>query len=167
MDLTSIVTSIQDLPLSAAMRGETERTAWLFPIIETIHIFCLAIVFGTIAMVDLRLLGWSSRNAAVTRLASETLPWTWTAWCIAAITGILMFTAKAVAYTGNFQFRMKFICMGLAAVNMLVFHMRTYKNVAAWDTAAVPPPAARIAGAISMTFWVGVIFFGRWIGFKT
>lgn len=167
MDLSTIAHSIQELPLSAAMRGETESTTWLFPIIETFHILCLTIVFGSIAMVDLRLIGWSSRNISITKLAAETLPWTWTAWCIAAITGTLMFMAKAVAYTENFEFRMKFLCMALAAVNMLVFHFSTYKTVAEWDSTGRPPLSARVAGALSMSFWVAVIFFGRWIGFKT
>lgn len=167
MDLNSAATYIQNLPLSAAVRGETEGTAWLFPIVETIHILCLTIVFGTIAMVDLRLLGWASRKYSVTRLASETLPWTWTAWCVAAVTGSVMFMAKAVAYTGNFEFRMKFVCMALAAVNMLIFHLGSYKTVERWDESASPPPAARLAGALSVSLWIAVIFFGRWIGFKT
>ena len=85
---------------------------------------------------------------------------------LSAITGTLLFMSKAVTYYGNFQFRMKFIFMALAAVNMLIFHFGAYRRVAQWDT-AVPPTSARIAGALSIAFWVAVIFFGRWIGFTT
>ena len=56
--------------------------------------------------------------------------------------------------------------MALAAVNMLIFHFGAYRKVAQWDT-AVPPTSARVAGALSIAFWVAVIFFGRWIGFTT
>ena len=126
----------------------------------------LTVVFGSIAMVDLRLLGWTSLGTSIARLTEETLPWTWTAWVLAAIAGSLMFMSKAVTYAGNLDFRMKFICMALAAVNMLVFHFGAYRRVADWDMGR-PPAAARLAGGLSLTFWLAVIFFGRWVGFTT
>ncbi len=167
MSLESIATYVQNLPFSAAMRGETPGTAWLFPIVETFHIFMLAIVFGSIAMMDLRLLGVASKNTSITRLADETLAWTWTAWIAAAITGSMMYSAKAVVYTASFQVRMKFLCMGLAGINMLIFHFGAYRSVKKWDTSPSPPAAARLAGGLSIGLWIAVIFFGRWIGFTT
>jgi len=160
------MSAIQDLPLSAAMRGESAGTEWLFPIVETVHVLTLTIVFGSIAMVDLRLVGLTGRGSSISRLSAETLPWTWTAWVLSAISGSLLFMSKAVTYFGNFEFRMKFIFMGLAALNMLIFHFGAYRLVNQWDT-GVPPISARVAGALSIGFWVAVIFFGRWIGFTT
>jgi hypothetical protein len=166
MTLHGILVFLQELPLSAAVRGDEPGTEWLFPIIETCHVLCLTVVFGSIAMVDLRLLGLTSRDSSIARLTRETLPWTWTAWGLAAITGSMLFMSKAVTYAGNFDFRMKFIFMALAAVNMLVFHFGAYRRVAEWDM-GVPPRAARVAGGLSLSFWLAVIFFGRWIGFTT
>ena len=166
MNLDTFLTWIEDLPLSSAIRGASAGTEWLFPIIETLHVLTLAVVFGSIVMVDPRLVGLTGRGTSVSRLTDETLPWTWTAWVISAITGTLMFMSKAVTYYGNFQFRMKFVFMALAALNMLIFHFGAYRRVGLWDT-AVPPTSARIAGALSIGFWVAVIFFGRWIGFTT
>lgn len=166
MSLDSLLSAIQDLPLSSAMRGETDATEWLFPIVETVHVLMLALVFGSIAMVDLRLVGLTDRKFSISRLTEESLPWTWSAWVLAAITGTLLFMSKAVTYFGNFQFRMKFIFMALAAINMLIFHFGAYRKVAQWDT-GMPPPAARVAGALSIAFWGAVIFFGRWVGFST
>jgi hypothetical protein len=57
MTLHGILVFLQELPLSAAVRGDEPGTEWLFPIIETCHVLCLTVVFGSIAMVDLRLLG--------------------------------------------------------------------------------------------------------------
>jgi hypothetical protein len=166
MSVGSLLNAIQDLPLSAAMRGESAGTEWLFPIVETVHVLMLAIVFGSIAMVDLRLVGLTARGSSISRLTDETLPWTWTAWVLSAISGTLLFMSKAVTYFGNFEFRMKFIFMGLAALNMLIFHFGAYRRVSQWDT-GVAPTSARVAGALSIAFWVAVIFFGRWIGFTT
>jgi len=166
MSLEHILQSLQDLPLSQSIRGDNPGTEWFFPIIETCHVLALTVVFGSIAMVDLHLVGLTSRGTSTARLIRETLPWTWTAWLLAAITGSLMFTAKAVAYGESFEFRMKFVCMALAAVNMLVFHFGAYRTVADWDMRKLPP-AARAAGGLSIAFWIAVIFFGRWVGFTT
>jgi hypothetical protein len=166
MNVESLLRAVESWPVAVAMRGETESTEWLFPIVETLHVVALSIVFGSIAMLDLRLLGISSKGTAVSRLTNEVLPWTWTAWIFAAVFGSLMFMAKAHVYAGNLQFRLKFLCMALAAVNMLVFHLGAFRRVASWDATA-PPFSARLAGAVSLTLWISVVFFGRWVGFTT
>jgi hypothetical protein len=165
MSINSFLTALQDLPLSVAIRGEAEGSEWDFAIVEILHVLSLTIVFGSIAMLDLRLIGWSSRGASITRLTKHILPVTWIAWICAALTGTVLFMAKAVTYVNLFQFQLKFVMMALAALNMLVFHFGAYRRVADWDTALIPPPAARLAGALSLAFWIAVIFCGRWIGF--
>jgi len=166
MSIANLLSIIEDWPISAVMRGETPGTEWVFPIVETLHVMAFTIVVGSIAMVDLRLLGVASRNSTVSRLTKEVLPWTWTAWVVAAVCGTLLFLAKAETYAGNLQFRLKFVCMGLAALNMLIFHLGAYRQVARWDSGR-PPVSAKVAGALSMSLWIAVVFFGRWIGFTT
>ncbi len=166
MSIAALLATVEDWPISAAMRGEIPGTEWLFPIVETVHVMALTIVVGSIAMVDLRLLGISSRDSAVSRLSNEVLPWTWTAWSVAAVCGALMFVAKAETYAGNLQFRLKFVCMGLAALNMLIFKFGAYRQVARWDRGALPM-SAKVAGVLSLSLWIGVVFFGRWVGFTT
>ena len=166
MSVDSLLQAVEAWPISLAMRGETPGTDWLFPIVETLHVIALTIVVGSIAMVDLRLLGWTSRGSSISRLSAEVLPWTWIAWCAAAVFGTLMFMAKAHVYAGNLQFRLKFVCMASAAANMLVFQFGAFRRVARWDLGE-PPNSARAAGAVSLMLWIGVVFFGRWTGFTT
>ena len=166
MTMPGFLLAAEHTSLAAAMRGEV-GWEWLFPIVETLHVISLAMVFGSIVMVDLRLVGATSRNSAVSRLSSEVLPYTWGAFICAAVTGALLFVSKAQVYFYNLQFQLKFLCMFLAGVNMLVFHLGTYRHVLEWDERHPPPRAARLAGALSIALWIGVIFFGRWIGFTT
>jgi hypothetical protein len=164
MSINELAAAIREWPISAAVRGDIPGTEWFFPIIETLHVMALTVVAGSIAMVDLRLLGLASRDSAVSRLTKEVLPWTWTAWCVAAVFGTLLFTSRADVYVHNLQFQLKFACMGLAAINMLVFHFGAYQQIARWD-ASEPPASAKVAGLISLLLWTGVVFFGRWTGF--
>ena len=142
-------------------------SAWAFPTIETIHVFFLVMVVGAIAIVDLRLLGVASRNRPVSQVSDDVLPLTWTAFVGALITGGLMFSSKAAEYLENWPFRLKMVLLLMAGLNMLLFHFLTYRDVERWDGDVVTPRAARMAGLLSLAFWVGVVVFGRWIGFTT
>jgi len=166
MNLSEFLNAIQDTQIANAVRGDS-GWEWLFPNVETLHVLSLAVVFGSVLMVDLRLLGWTSRDSTVARLSSEALPFTWVAFLCAVVTGTLMFMCKAHTYFYNTQFQLKFLCLFLAGINMLTFHFGIYRKVASWDTKVPPPARARAAGGLSIVLWVGVIFFGRWIGFTT
>jgi hypothetical protein len=95
----------------------------------------------------------------------ELLRWTWGAFGIAVVTGVLMFMVNAVTYHRNTAFWLKMATMVLAGINMLVFELGTMKSAPSWDKNAIPPMGARVAGALSIVLWLAVIVFGRWIGF--
>jgi hypothetical protein len=153
---------LQNLPLPMRIRD----SEWMFPTIETVHVFALVLVVGSIVTVDLRLLGFANRDRPFSQLAKEMLPWTWTAFLVAAAAGALMFTSKALTYFGNIPFRIKMCCMLLAGMNMLLFHWVGSRHLASWD-ASQPPLRARLAGAVSLLLWTTIVATGRWIGFTT
>lgn len=142
-----------------------QESAWAFPMIESIHVLALAFVVGTITIVDLRLLGLASGGRPIEELCREVLPWTWRAFLVAALAGSLMFVSHAKDYFENTAFRLKILVLLVAGANMLIFHLVTYRSVGTWGREAVPPVSVKIAGAFSLTCWVGVVFFGRLIGF--
>ncbi len=137
-----------------------------FPKVECVHVIALATVVGTIFLVDTRLIGLTSTRLSFRHISSRLLPWTWAGFILAVITGLMLFSSNAVAYYENGAFRLKLLLMLLAAVNMLYFELVTFRNVAAWETSAKPPFAARLAGVLSVVLWCGVIMTGRWIGFS-
>jgi uncharacterized membrane protein len=161
MSIFDICTWLENSSLAVAI-AESE---WLFPTIETVHVLSLTMVFGSIAMLDLRLLGLANRTSGVRQLSEEILPWTWTAFVIAAISGVLMFISAATKYFDNIPFRIKILLLALAGLNMAVFQTTGYRSVAAWNDDVKTPRAARIAAGVSMALWIGVVFAGRWIGF--
>ncbi len=166
MATPEFILALQDTALASFIRGETAGGEWAFPVIETLHVMALATVYGSIAMVDLRMLGITSRDVRLSKLADEVLPWTWTAFLTAALTGSLMFVSMGETYWNNLEFRLKFLCMALAGVNMAIYQFGMHRRVSEWDMRLPPPLAVRTAGALSITLWTGVVFFGRWIGFS-
>ena len=161
MDLASLVQMINDSPVGEWMRGSLKA----LPIVNAIHVMAIATVFGTIFIVDLRLIGYPNVRRSFVQMHHELLRWTWGAFGIAAVTGVLMFMVNAVTYHRNTAFWLKMAAMVLAGLNMLVFELGTMKSAPSWDKNAMPPNSARLAGALSIVLWVAVIVFGRWIGF--
>jgi len=161
MILPSLWQAIEASPFSVYIAEST----WAFPTIETIHVIALVTVVGTIMIMDLRLVGVASRDTAVTLMSRDTLPWTWGAFVLAAITGSLLFASKATSYMNNPYFLLKMGCMALAGINMAAFHTTVWKTVTQWDSDCAIPTAGKVAGFLSLFFWFLVIFFGRAIGF--
>jgi hypothetical protein len=162
MALEQALTRLQDLPLPTQIR----ESDWMFPTIETLHVFALVLVVGTIMTVDLRLLGFANKERPFSQVASEMLPWTWVAFAVAALAGMLMFSSKALTYYGNIPFRLKMACLLLAGINMAIFHWLGTRHLEAWDRGR-PPRAAKLAGGASLLLWTTIVAAGRWIGFTT
>jgi hypothetical protein len=167
MSIESLAVAIHDTAFSGMIRGEIAGTEWIFPIVETLHVLCLVTVFGSIALVDVRLIGVSARNVPFSKLYRELVPWTWWAFLGSAIFGTALASGKIEDYVRSPQFITKFVLMGLAGVNLLIFHFGALRKVADWDSTLPVPMAARLAGLLSLCLWVGVIFTGRWVGFVT
>jgi uncharacterized membrane protein len=155
---TQIFEWLQNTPLATTVSED-----W-FPYVESAHVVFMAIVAGTILIVDTRLLGLTSRQLRFSYLSDRMLPWTWGAFIGSVITGFLMFAAGATGYVQNTPFLVKMCLLVLAGINMLYFQLVTFRSVGNWD-AGPPPQAARLGGLASILLWTGVIGFARWTGF--
>jgi hypothetical protein len=160
MSTQSILENIQSSALAAWMRDTNPA----MQVVEATHVLGAVLVLGTVLIVDLRLLGLADSSRSATRVSRETLPFTWLAFAVAVVTGALMFTTSAVTYFANTAFQLKALALLAAGLNMVVFQFGTARGIAAWDHAA-PPPAARLAGLLSIVLWGTVVLLGRWIGF--
>ena len=137
----------------------------LFPFIESVHVLAVCLVVGSIAVVDLRLLGFASVDRPVGRLMRSILPITVGAFGLAVAAGSLLFISHASKYLENRFFMAKITLIALAGVNMAVFHLIGARNLDQWENDALPPLFARVAGGLSLFLWVSVVACGRWIGF--
>ena len=158
--MTTAAHAVEATGLGRMMR----ESLWAFPIVETIHICAFAIVVGSIVVLDLRLIGLS-RRVPVSRLASHVLPWTIGAFFVAALAGLTMFTAHAADYVTNEVFMLKMGLILAAGVNAALLHVGAMRASGAWDTDVGPPARVRVAAAVSILLWFGVIACGRLLAY--
>ena len=150
--------------LGVAMR----QWLWLYPSVETVHIVGIGLLFGSIVVFDLRLLGFS-RNISVKRLASHVLPWSAGSFLLIIPSGLMMFTAHATEFIDSEVFVLKMLLILAGGVNAALFHTITFRTADVWDSEEMrklpPPPSARAAGAISLLVWISVIACGRLLAY--
>lgn len=143
-------------PLAVALRGSSA----LHAAVASVHLVGVALLVGTVAAFDLRLLGLS-RSLPVRRLAAHLLPWTAASLLLIVPSGLLMFLSRAETLISSPLFALKMTLIFAAAVNAVVFHAGVFRGSAAWDVDAPPPWPARAAAALSLALWVSVIVCGR------
>lgn len=141
------------------------QSDWLFPAIESVHIWGIILLVGTTGVLDLRLLGLILTNQRVSELHHRLIRWTWTGFAVMFITGSFMFASEAAKMYQNYAFRLKMALIMLAGLNALIFEATAFRNVAQWDDAPSTPIGAKVAACISLLAWVLVIWFGRWIAY--
>ncbi len=151
----------------SGLAGAIRNSLLFFPVLEAIHVIALGLVFGTIMIVDLRILGLAGTERAYGRVSADVLKWTWAAFGLALVTGSLMFITNAHVYVDNNFFRAKFVLMGLAGLNMLVFQLTAGKHGHDWGEDPRGPRLGRLAAMLSLALWLGVIVMGRTVGFTT
>jgi hypothetical protein len=121
MDLNSFAQAVHESGVAEWMRGSLKA----MPIVESIHVLCAALVFGTILIVDLRMLGYPNSKRSFTRIHHELIPLTWVAFVVSVITGALMFAPNSITYVVNTAFKLKLLAILAAGINMAIFQFFT------------------------------------------
>jgi hypothetical protein len=142
------------------------ESLWVWPLVETTHVLTLALFVGTAIMNDLRLLGVTMTDVPASDVTGRLLRWTRGSFVVMATTGLLLFYSNPVTYYHNIFFRIKIVLMIVAGLNVWLFHGRIHRRVAEWQHDTKPPRAARLAGAVSLAAWAGIIVAGRLIAYN-
>jgi hypothetical protein len=148
-----------------SMGTAVRESLWLFPVIETVHIFGIISLVGSTSILDLRLMGLTFREEPVSKLAKRFLPWAWSGFVVQTTTGFLLFSSEATKMYDNTGFQVKMLLIVVAGLNAYVFHSLAYQSVGKWDKDPVAPMSARVAGLVSILLWFGIVAAGRWIAY--
>lgn len=160
MSLLSLAQQIQAWPSSTAIR----ETLW-YPIIESVHVLGIVFVLGTAGVLDLRLLGRVMGRQPVSQVAQQLLPWTFGGFAIMMLSGLVLVYTEPVKTYHSFWAPIKLGLLILAGLNAWIFQIGVYRSVEQWDRVAVPPLGAKLAGALSLVLWVGIVMAGRLIAY--
>jgi Family of unknown function (DUF6644) len=159
--LLSFAQWIQATDFFTALRIST----YVYPIVLTLHLCGIALFGGMILVTDLRLLGWFMRKRTVSEVVDQFRVLKWFGFGLVATCGILLLGSKAEEYYYNPFVWVKLSLLALIFLHGIVFRRSVYRNAAELDKAPRIPGYAKLAAALSLTLWIGVVIAGRSIGY--
>jgi hypothetical protein len=129
---------------------------WAYPLLEVVHIVGIALLLGSLVLLELRVWGWA-RELPLRTLAGLALRVTLLGFALAATSGSLMLLSQWSELQGNRALVTKMVLLVLAGVNAIAFHARGGLDKA--------DRTARLQTALSLGLWVLVVVCGRFIAY--
>jgi hypothetical protein len=159
MNVVSMLEWVESTDLSTAIR----EGALLYPIIGGFHLLAIALFGGMLVMTDLRLLGWAMQRRTVSDVLEQFRGWKRAGFALVASSGLLLGWAEPLKLYRSPSFWAKMALLALVGVNALAFRNSVYENAKALDARLTP--RAKLAAALSLILWAGLIVAGRLIAF--
>jgi len=163
MWFNSFLEWLANTQFSTIMREST----WAEPIVESIHVLTLTVFLGFAILLDLRLLGICLRRKRTSEVLAQFNPWLFGGFAVMVITGVLLFSGDPVTFYNTHPpfFKIKMIMLALAGLNVLMFNLGIGRRVSEWDRLPKTPPAAKLAGLVSIILWILIVAAGRAIAY--
>lgn len=159
MDIVSALQWVESTDLSTAIR----EGALLYPIVGGFHLLAIALFGGMLVMTDLRLLGWAMKRSTVSDLLEQFRVWKRAGFALVASTGLLLLWAEPLKLYRSPSFWVKMALLLAVGVHALVFRNGVYENAKVLDAGLTP--RGKLAAALSLILWAGLIVAGRLIAF--
>jgi hypothetical protein len=157
--------SFADWLATTSLSQAFQDHAWVIPTSQSIHILAVSVVFASVLMINLRLLGIVTRGRSVSQLSNSLLPWIWRGLAVLLFTGIVQTVAEPVRQFVTPVFWAK-MAMILIVVTMTTLYAKAVRrNAPLWDADSSRPASAAVLAAISTLLWLAIIVCGRFIGY--
>jgi hypothetical protein len=161
MNIATALEWVESTDLSTAIR----EGALLYPIIGGFHVLAIALFGGMLLMTDLRLLGLAMRRRTVSDILEQFRVWKRAGFALVALSGLLLAWAEPLKLYRSVSFWVKMALLASVGAHALVFRRGVYENAKALDLGLTP--RVRLAAALSLILWAGLIVTGRLIAFDT
>jgi hypothetical protein len=139
------------------------ESLWGYPLLETIHSLGMAMLIGSLGLINLRVLG-VKRDLPLLGMR-QLLPLAWAGFTLNAISGTLLFTSDAVYFFESYTFRIKMVVIALGGINAALLGQRVFREAAAGAPAPPPTAGTKWIAATSLVFWLSAVCAGRLIAY--
>jgi len=142
-----------------------EHNSWAIPTIQSIHILGIAVVMGSVFMIDLRVLGWAWMDQTLRQTTRRFGPWLTGALCVLLPTGLLMVIGEPVRELVSFSFWLKMFLVAVGTLIAAIFQITLRKHEQLWEQTLVHRVSIKCLAVVTFLVWVGIIILGRLIAY--
>jgi uncharacterized membrane protein SirB2 len=137
-----------------------QSTLWLTPLLQAIHILMIGVVFVSVLMLVLRILGRFRADEPFTATWERFAPWMWRALAVMAATGVVLIIGEPLREASALSFWLKMALILVGVVSVLGL-----RRAASGYTHARLPFGTRLAAALVLVVWIAIIYLGRFIAY--
>jgi len=141
------------------------HNSWAIPTIQSIHIVGIALVLGSVFMIDLRILGWAGTDQTLRQTTSRFGPWLTGALCLLLVTGVLMVIGEPVRELVTFSFWLKMLLVAVGTLIAVVFRITLRKREQQWEETLVTRRSTKLLAILTFLVWACIIILGRLIAY--
>ncbi|OYX32373.1 MAG: hypothetical protein B7Y99_08690 [Caulobacterales bacterium 32-69-10] len=152
---------VANTPLSLLI----QNVSWVIPAFQSVHILAICVVMGSVALIDLRLLGVTGRSQSISSMVNRLVPAVWVALVILFLSGSVLAIGEPVRSLENPAFHAKMLMLLCVGALTFFFQHMLRGDVAFWELSPARRATAKLAAVVSLLLWVGIIFAGRWIAY--
>ncbi len=153
-----------------AASGVIQKTLWVIPVMQTIHILSVAMVFTSVLMIEFRILGVTA-SQTIEQTAHRYVPWIFGGIAVLALTGSVLIVGEPKRSLLSYEFQMKMLCLAVAVGFTVAFARSVGRHAPVWETAAAPPQyrtgrtLVNVMALLALLVWSLVVIYGRWIAY--
>lgn len=139
------------------------QSLWGYPLFETIHTIGMALLIGSLGLINLRVLGFKPDLPLLETRAL--LPLAWLGFTLNAVSGGLLFASDAVYFFSSYTFRIKMALIVLGGINAGLLGTKIFREASDGAPTVTLSSGTKWIAATSLVFWFGAVICGRLIAY--
>lgn len=160
-----MISAFCDWLVATSISRTFQEWTWFVPMVQTVHILCIAVALTLVAMTDLKMLGVRVSSQPLSEMVSHAMPWVWTALALLLTTGILLTITEPARELLNNVFRLKMLMVLVLAAVLRIVQSGLRERPDYWSLSPRRRIAGRAVGAASLVLGVCIVIAGRWIAY--
>jgi hypothetical protein len=142
-----------------------QQVIWLIALLQAVHILAIAMVLSSVAMVELRILGWT-RSQTMADTARRFMPWIWSGLAVLALTGTVLIIAEPKrTLDNNLAFDIKMIMLATAVLVTSAFQVSLGRSSVRWEERPAGRTLLSAFAIFTLGLWLAIAVAGRWIAY--
>jgi hypothetical protein len=165
MTTAALLSHLSKWLAATSLSHTIQTTNWIIPTLQTIHILCVAALFSSAVLVDLRIWRLTQRDVPLSDVGRRFLPLIWPVVIVLLLTGSLLIVGepRRSLLNDTFYIKMALLAFALVLTGLLQWSLTSAPGF--WERDIGRRIAGRVAALASILAWSGIIFAGRFIAY--
>jgi hypothetical protein len=145
---------------------KVQSITWLIPVLQSIHILMIGVVFVSSLMITLRVVGSMRADEPFATVWGRFAPWMWSGLVVMALTGLVLIVGEPLREFSALSFWLKMCLLVISVTSILIFG-RTLRPEARTSLTTEFSAGRKAAALATVVLWLAIIFLGRAIAYDS